>query len=252
MGRSGSTTLNEMMNLLPGVRMAGENNNLISRMDSAESTVMGKINYVHRRLGPMRHERIPSESWSCASQNLFEAINPPRLSPQGRRVATDENTILGFKTISLFSGEMNSTSDQASVIQKKVILLRHLFPCARFVGNVRSDHDAHMKSIQTAFKNHGSEVGAYYAWLEGAIRGLMKELGPEQGYLLDSVSWTQNVSEVNSLVSWLGFSDECHFEELLAFNTNRYRHAKTTTALSPKCRYVATCTKQRCDDISRL
>ena len=38
-------------------------------------------------------------------------------------------------------------------------------------------------------------------------------------FLLDKSEWTTNITKLNELVSWLGFSTECFFEELLELNT---------------------------------
>ena len=266
-GRSASTTLTEMMDLLPNVRMGGENENFIVHIDQLLETLRGKGTVFTKSVprGAWRHQRIPHESWSCAAQTLLETIIPPKLAPDGvHRMESDERTILGFKTIRLFKedimdieaeeeesivvrtgpssrhlAEADSWTPPASYIEEKANLLKSFFPCARFVGNIRSNETAQLKS-RKVLRGYGNDE-IYLPRERAAIQALIEELGPERGMLMDSSRWADDIEELNKLVDWLGFSKECHFQELLEFNTKLTEEGakrKQQLDVDPRCRYL--------------
>jgi hypothetical protein len=109
-GRSASTTLTEMVHRLPGVRMTGENNDLIGRFETSilKESPREMINGLYPAW--FHDNVIPEESFSCAAQHLFTTFNPPKLASASSDNSvdvmleeSDEKTILGFKTIRLFN-----------------------------------------------------------------------------------------------------------------------------------------------------
>jgi hypothetical protein len=115
-GRSGSTTLTEMIATLPGVRMAGENKDAIGKYYSFQKDVEKGLGNPSNN-GGFRHQPIPPETWSCLSQHLFEVINPPSYSN-----LDDETTILGFKTVRLHEHreKYGSTNHEVVTYLKRV------------------------------------------------------------------------------------------------------------------------------------
>jgi hypothetical protein len=237
-----------MLARLPGVRMTGENNNLIARFEnllkqSPEAMLEGKND-------AWFHENpIPEESFSCASQTLFTTFNPPKLNGDMLAVS-DETTILGFKTIRLFINEgkdikSSNVSERQEAAQElvnaKATTLNHLFPCARFVVNFRSDVMHQLASWQSQFGSKNKTQALQSIQLENDLLHMLHtSLGHERSFLLDSTMWTQDISKFNEMLAWLGFATPaCHFPAALEYNTqNGYFATKTEVDLSPDCMYL--------------
>jgi len=133
-GRSGSTTLLDMFNSLPGVRLAGENwGELNIAADLASNLHQGWfVNDAYGR-GPFKHNPIPKQSMACVHQHLVHALNPPSEwmqhfahKPVGEY---DSSTILGIKTIRIQDKEWTPKEAAAYFMEK--------FPCSRFIVNIR-------------------------------------------------------------------------------------------------------------------
>jgi hypothetical protein len=233
-----------MMARLPGVRMTGENNNLVGRLEnilkeSPEDMLNGTT-------AAWFHNPIPEDSWSCASQTLFTTANPPKLV-NGELLESDAKTILGFKEIRLFDSEVKEKSgthlSQTQVIEiakAKVELLNYLFPCARFVVNYRSDMNSQLESWKKLFSATDIIQTTQILQLDNALlRMFHKVMGPYRSFLLDSTEWTQNIATINQMVEWLGFSPKCHFKEALEYNTKHgYDATKTEADLNQDCTYL--------------
>ncbi|KAL7576229.1 hypothetical protein ACA910_013710 [Epithemia clementina (nom. ined.)] len=178
-GRSGSTTLQEMLGSLPGVRLSGENNGMLGHfMDAIAATRDISPFRVYNAATPpswslaWKHAPIPDDAFACVTQQMVETMNPPpklRLYNHSSTTSLseeednnnketsfqdddyeydDSETILGFKTIRF---PANLTDDAA--LQKAAAFLHQAFPCAKFVINLRSDLQAHAHSIQSSFLN---------------------------------------------------------------------------------------------------
>jgi hypothetical protein len=245
-GRSASTTLTKMIALLPGVRMTGENNNLVGRFDNLLK--QSPPDMVDGTGAAWFHNPIPKESWSCASQALFTAANPPKLV-NGELLESDESTILGFKTIRLFHDSIQKHENQQlarvqvqGIAKEKVETLNRLFPCARFVVNVRSDLHGQVDAWEKEFGATNATKSAQVIETEIRLLHMFHQvMGPKRSFLLDSTAWTQNISIFNELVDWLGYSSDCHFQAALEYNTKDGFYATRTEAdcsLSQECRYL--------------
>jgi hypothetical protein len=228
-GRTASTTLTEMMARLPGIRMAGENKNAVGQFHNFEK-LFDWTGTQEVPEGAFRHAKVSKVTWSCLAQQFLETINPPKLNGRGQvlpvppQQPNDETTILGFKTIVLHKAET----------------VKRLFPCARILVNIRSDTQSFMKSREVVFDQHYTKDT--FDNITQQYIEFYHQLGPERAYLLDSTAWTQNVSQLNDMLDWLGFSDQCHFDHVLQYNTKRYDHGNTTLEINPSCRYVGSST----------
>ena len=108
-GRSASTTLTWMLDTLPGVRMSGENNNLMGHLyDLYEGTLKTLIKKNPERVSVDAWFRnsLTKSSLACAFQNIVETITPPlpidpSLSPSSMEEKRKEERemIIGFKTV---------------------------------------------------------------------------------------------------------------------------------------------------------
>ena len=136
-GRSGSTTIVDMLNQLPGIYIAGERADPASHQDIVD--VMSKYFAVatsHResRSGPFQtYAPIDSEQVICNVQRDIKTSLGP-IPPITR--------LLGFKTI------------KAAAKSNTLEWLRSVFPCARFVYNYRRDVHGQFAS-EPFFKRQG-------------------------------------------------------------------------------------------------
>lgn len=130
---------------------------------------------------------------------------------------------MGFKTIRL-----QHNKDLKAIVE----FLQESFPCARFLVNYRSAEALKQSWESLDFTNERPE---------DAIERL-KQIGhllPEsQTRFLNSTQWTRNITVLNEVVKWMGYSEECYFTELLQYNTKRYEHSKTDLRIDPNCRYI--------------
>ena len=144
--------------------------------------------------------------------------------------------IIGFKTIRFFKTRKEEKAGDG--FRERVWSLQHNFPCARILVNINSNVEEQVSSIQTAF---GSGKNSYRVRkdIETAnqhLKQLAQELGSQRALLLDKDQWTRDINVLNEAVSWMGFpTPECHFPELLEFNTNKYQNGKTQLSLNPNC-----------------
>ena len=254
-GRSASTTLTWMLDTLPGVRMSGENNNLMGHLyDLYEGTLKTLIKKNPERVSVDAWFRnsLTKSSLACAFQNIVETITPPlpidpMLSPSSMEEKRKEERemIIGFKTIRVFNEGRRSVEEASKLVNYIV----EMFPCTRFVVNVRSDVESQVLSKQKGWNKKGTdELGnsdeARKLKRENVIleRIAREILGPDRAIFLDSSEWTKNVTVLNKAVEWLGFSRECFFTELMQFNTGGDRGygstKKTLTPHGPGCRYL--------------
>lgn len=217
--RSASTTLTWMLDYLPGVRMAGENNNTLGFLKKATDNIVKNHNF--RMQANTRtswgHRFMPNQTLSCFNQKMIESISPPPMKKGGRLIARANSTqdIVGFKTIRFFR-DSNNMLDQKDTVR----YLKQNFPCSRVIVNINSDIEGQVKSIDNNFhSNRTSNATREYILEENEkLQWLARVLGPQRAFLIDKNEWTQNVSSLNEAVSWLGFDDACHFTELLEFN----------------------------------
>lgn len=202
-GRSGSTTLKNMVNMLPGVRLNGEMGDVISKMQDLYSYI-----YTHKDLergsgnmkGPWGHNPYNNEL-SCAAQKVIQALNPP---PNVGDVGKASH-IFGFKEI------------RVADLKGLKYLYTH-FPCSRFVFNIRSEGEAFQKSQELYLQDeklyrNSRAIPRLYT--------IMKNLlGEERVYLMDMALWKdeETGSEYfNALGKWLGF-ENCTFPKVLHDN----------------------------------
>ena len=225
-GRSGSTTMKNMINLLPGVRLNGETGDVLSTLrelysyiDTDENIRKGN-NHMN---GPWGHNEYNNEL-SCAAQKFIEALNPPA----DNETKNNPSDILGFKEI-----RVNS-------LEKVKFLISH-FPCSRFIFNIRSDEEALAKSQKHAFR--GGETMLDNHAIPRLYSIVQQMLGDKRVYAMDMIQWndeTVGVEYFNDLAVWLGF-EHCAFPRVLRDNVIvqwRWTTDENRFELDPSCRYV--------------
>jgi len=202
-GRTASTTLTWMLDALPGVRMAGENNDTLNKLWQMLNNVRYNFNFLMPHPS-WKHFPVPHGAYACPVQSMMETINPAPSLQQD-----DSQTIVGFKTIRLIKG-----NEKLQHTEKLAAFLQESFPCARYVVNYRSNSTTQLKSQKKAFRGQLQQVDK----VNERLRALTKLLGHEITYSMDMEEWTKNVTIINNLVSWLGFSN-CEFRQIMSFNT---------------------------------
>ncbi|KAG7362006.1 hypothetical protein IV203_025672 [Nitzschia inconspicua] len=219
-GRSASTTLNWMLDSLPGVRMSGENNGLLWTQFHFFQNTFCERNFIEgtNLKAAFGRNKIPNGALSCILQNSIEIITPPKLPIAS--IEKEESTIIGFKTIRAH------TAKNRNEMEAFVKFLKEHLPCTRYLINYRSDTVAHLKSLKEAFKWEGNNVKTKVERENQNLKLMYELLGPDLSYMLDSSEWTKDVRILNKALDWLGFGQGCHFPSLLEFNTMKYKHTK--------------------------
>mmetsp|Transcript_34001 Transcript_34001/g.71525 ORF Transcript_34001/g.71525 Transcript_34001/m.71525 type:complete len:395 (-) Transcript_34001:400-1584(-) len=256
-GRSGSTTLTHMLGSLPGVRMAGENDNALRRIFMVSNSRQKTTNFWLKKgsTGGMyrkgnnawQHNPVPSQGLACAEQHFIEAIIPPALTEDGdyRYSQPADGYILGFKTIRFvyeLDGYNAIPEEDFNTYLKWFV---NAFPCARIVINIRSDTKAQAQSQKNTFfrarnKIDVDEIGVDIEDQNQKYVGLAEHLG-DRAYFLDSSEWTKNVTKFHGLIDWLGYSEECYFNHLLEYNAHHTYGANKNKAIykhDKKCNYA--------------
>ena len=262
-GRSGSTTLLKMFDLLPNVRLSGENHNVLFQASELLRTIEDHPqNFINNETiregffmsetiqeGAFKHNAIPIGSFSCVVQHLFRTLNPPsitinknsddQLSSWKAYIDDEENEdkkILGMKGIRLQEHELLSwtPAEAATFLQEN-------FPCSRYIININSKYRSQSKAMAKYLK--AKTKGLDRSQLREKLKGendfltkLATMLGNETARLLDSVKWQKDVTILNDVVHWLGFQD-CHFDKLAHDNRNGFSIDHSTISIGENCTY---------------
>lgn len=237
--RAASTTLTWQFDHLPGLHMGGENNDALGSLYTMFDRVMNnseyqkKVNKV-RGMSAWGHDPMHPQSQACVAQSMMEIINPDDDEDDNIDLGSH---IWGFKTIRLFSTRdlTNETS-----VEDMASFMRTNFPCARFLVNHNANVTHQAESWIEIFQKHGADrkVEDSVEEIQATnvkLKSLAEALGPQRAVFLNSAEWTHNISKLNDVVHWLGFSKECYFQELLELNTQRYNHTKTNISMNPNC-----------------
>ena len=235
-GRSASTTLTWMLDELPGVRMAGENNNQLNAILNMKENVWNHTSFERgeQKKTAWGHNEIPPQTFSCTAQSMLETINPPELI-EGTRLKNKDSAedIIGFKTIRFERGSPDHYFRMVDFVKEN-------FSCSRIIVNINSNTTRQMESYHNAKFGEVSEATLIK---RNKILKHVSELFGEQAYFLDSAEWTKDVSKLNGAVEWLGFHPSCKFKELLKFNTGGgkgFEHDKTKLSnRDPLCRKLS-------------
>ncbi|KAL7570808.1 hypothetical protein ACA910_018879 [Epithemia clementina (nom. ined.)] len=260
-GRSGSTTLQEMLHSLPGVRMSGENNGMLANLQRALQATRTHEAWSRAKAdkpGAWRHNPVPPQSFACVVQQMINTLSPPLFNAQGRALDRHEDeTIVGFKSIrfppvfnhnhssssSITSSANLNATNQTQWLREAAEFLNETLPCAKFLVSIR-DPSSHAESVRKAFRRQQD-------FDEQQSRQRNREMlefaqllgGPSRVHVMESSQWTKNISLINHMVSsFMGFDTACHFQHLFELNTNHiYGRGNVTSRskLPPGCRRLS-------------
>ena len=222
-GRSGSTSLMHMLEMLPGVRMGGENKNQLYAIRKMFDNFPRRYGKVAR--GPWQHEYVGRGDLACPAQHIMEAFIPPPRKDQG---LDDSNTIIGFKTIRF----LDNDDDDKTAVE----FVKKYFPCSRVVVNLRSNVTKQSKSN---FHFYNENATQELTEMNKRLQRVALLFG-HQAYLLYYEEWTDKVhghEKINDLVHWLGFQ-HCTFNQLIHDNKINDETDTKQIQLSPQCKYV--------------
>eukprot|EP00971_Amphidinium_carterae_P006086 119878-Amphidinium_carterae.1 len=184
-GRSGSTTLLNMLNLIPGYSLSGENNGIMRAARDFFRRM--SVTIARARLSENRHlhgawqEETPlsAKQVLCNLQSLVRTTLYPR--------ETSETHIRGFKEI---------RHDEADVE-----FMHKLFPCARFVVNTRDDVDEQFASQSMEFDSQKITEVEDLAKVSSGLKAWASEHAPISYQMpLENFS----VDGFNDMLTWLG------------------------------------------------
>ena len=196
-GRSGSTTLAAMLGALPDTYISGENGGMASSLRD----LYRKAKEMHfgRRNGPRFHETVEETVLLCDMQEYArDAIG-----------ATDAGT-LGWKEIRYSRADLQ--------------FLKRLFPCARFVINVRRDVGA---QAQSAFWKDGNDSERKLRTATDALL-LWQSENADRSKVLYLEDFSKGAFD--DLATWFGHA--CRYEALVHANAN---NSYASSVRTPRC-----------------
>jgi len=206
-GRSGSTTVMEMLNEIPGFRIGGENNGAASHMYDLFQTYIDQI-AKNGGAEAWYTPEVKQKDLLCALQQFARAL-------VGRY--PDDTKVLGWKEIRWKS-------------KQELDFMRLLFPCAKFVINIRKDTAAEANS---AFMKNGATTAAaldatnkkFTDWAAQQAESTTFEVPLEQF----------SVGRFNKLLGWLDITG-CTYTSVLHANANNgYSHSGDTISKAITC-----------------
>jgi len=202
-GRSGSTTLSSMLDRLPGVRMAGENNGQLQFLRKSIENLATKkeyhLNDGRNVIGPWKHNPIPLGSLSCPVQHMLENMNPPQeevlfrgggegsggsdsttTKGYNHNLYHEPRTIYGFKTVRFHA--------PAAEIEASVRFVLEHIPCSRVIVNIRSNINEQAQSWAKAFHNE-LDVDSLVEY-NHLLESVSASFGQDRARLLDMSEWS--------------------------------------------------------------
>jgi hypothetical protein len=215
-GKSGSTSVMSMLSALPGMRMAGENNDFLSNLRKAfnqtfNSPWKASQRNTKAKLTPWMHWPVVMSDIACVYQDSLNFIIPPRIAPTSQQeLDHDKNTIIGFKEIRFLRDESE---------EGLVKFINDNFPCSRIVFNYAVDLE---RQSQSGFwsERAGNKSVASLDNQNQKILNLHKLFGTQQSFLLERGVWSDpdhGIDQFNHLLAWLGYQD-CSYTRLGAVN----------------------------------
>jgi hypothetical protein len=240
-GRSGSTTMQSMLNMLPGVRLTGENDDAVNKIIDTVYDGILKRTMLDTGHDPVdhawSHQPIRASDLACTVQDVMLALNPPARAIQENTALLKRNldrTITGCKTIRLHKSSTHSAQQLVSRIQKH-------FPCSRVVVNFNSEVKKQAKSqVRLGWYTDLKEASVLIEADNAKVNKIADLFGSEQAFVMDTAVYSTNMTlalqKFNTMVDWLGFRG-CTFPQLRHANNKKYGIDQTQFDLGPDCKY---------------
>lgn len=228
-GRSGSTTLLESLNAVNGIRLSGENRGVLTAAKEIMSDIR-QLNPDMNHIGAFSHNKFNSDHVLYRLQQIFLDINPPvQLSANttaldnpavGGSHSTDLSTIVGFKDIRYNSRDY-------------VQFMKVLFPCSRFIFNIRDNigqQIASMSRLPGFVKQNISKEPVLRETNTMMRRNV--HLFPKTSLLVRLEDFS--IDKFSSILNWLGFSN-CRFTRISHSNKASSYRADVSAKVEGNC-----------------
>jgi len=150
----------------------------------------------------------------------------------------NQDMILGAKMVTVQEAFLDEEQDKSlqELVNEATEFFSNMFPCSKFVVNVRSDVAAQITSqTNLGWDDRGEER----VMLENQFLMQFAENMGHQATLIDMAQWRENVDVLNDVVSWLGFQ-QCQFSQLLHANDHGqggYSEDQTVLDLGKECHF---------------
>jgi len=256
-GRAASTTLLGMINHLPNVRLAGENNNTLYVASLLEKNLHGQgfanlRTKVPARDGAWFHHSIPKQSMACTIQKVLQTINPPPEEVQQQIVRNESSGALaldGYDSSQIVGAKMIRIQKGKWKPLEAAEFFKYNFPCAKYIVNTRLDKEAqatsHLQYPKLPTRDTSTQVKyVHESTLEETVDKLKREDGflsefaqhmdAYQARLIYMEDWVNNVTHLNEVVEWLGFRN-CQYDKVLHNNANGYEQDKSLLEVGGGC-----------------
>lgn len=200
-GRTGSSTIVTMLNAIPGFYIAGENDGIVFDMPAFYNKTFGEEPEDTDGVTP-RRDPLSDYNILCSLQSVIRA------SIGGR---PHDKLVLGFKEIRYHNKE-------------QLDFLKKIFPCARFVINVRQNMTALAESQIHAYGMYDLNAKDTESILQAneQHRAGLEGWAQTQGDNIFHMPLEDfNLNRFNVLLHWLGVSN-CRFERMAHANANQW------------------------------
>jgi len=196
-GRSGSTTVLEMLNALPMVYLAGENGGILTAIRKLyNNQIQALISKKTTAGGAWSHAKINNQRVLCAIQKMTKSI-------MGEFTTKRSPRMIGFKEI-----RYDYSEDLA--------FLQRVFPCARFVVNTRRNLKEQAGSaFYETFKNAQSKAKEK----TGVLKAWRSKFNPKRTFLLELEDFTTD--KFNEMLKWLKVTG-CKYTSVAHANNGGY------------------------------
>ncbi|GFH46277.1 hypothetical protein CTEN210_02751 [Chaetoceros tenuissimus] len=229
-GRAGSTSLLTTFNLLPNVRLSGENNDeLFKAYEMIHNLYAKKHRYGtffdegKKQGGPWMHNIIQPQSLACASQKILSLINPPsheylsHVQTLRELEQHEDDTIIGAKMIRIQEGSWG--------VDDAVDYFKKHFPCAKYIVNNRDPKKVldsriklHWVVQNRTYEEHLDSVKQEEHFLKSFAQGM----GSNRAVFIDMDEWINDVGVLNDVIEWLGYKD-CRLSRVKHDNDGGYK-----------------------------
>lgn len=219
-GRSGSTTILDALNVVPGLVLSGETNNIFEGFEMA-SKRLESLHCLDEVKGAFAHHPFRMLDVECHYRMIYDIFN-----------SVDSNDVpsgVNLADLPKKSRPVRGGKEVHVLTEGGIHFLKKLFPCSRMIFNYRTDFDKHQTS----------QYMDVYSIDEIKEMNLnihrLSKLYPESSY---EMIMPKDFDEegFNKLLYWLGFRD-CSFAHIPHSNNKGYK-ADLSAQLNASCSHV--------------
>jgi len=232
-----------MINHLPNVRLAGENNNELYIASQLGKNLKGYgfnglRSNVPKASGAWFHHSIPKQSMACTIQKVLHTINPPPKEVQQQIISNEGNgiTLDGYETSQIVGAKMIRIQNGKWTPLEAAEFFKYNFPCAKYIVNTRLEKDSQAASVLATFvsPNTLEKVVDGFKRQDDFLTKFAEHMGEDKARLIYMEDWVNDVTHLNEVVEWLGFRN-CQYNRVLHNNVNGYVQDKSVLVVGGGC-----------------